>query len=176
MNDSCLSKQVERCPWPTASLISVRAAKPRGLPHLGHIWRACRVEPPHTETNTSLIHSLNQQHFQQDHTATLSKPIVLANALLSFVLTKPWGLDAALFQDFLTAHETADIRGNKHSTVITSHLSSVERIIWTRFGLWGVTGRCCYGNQSKAVSYIALYSSSASMWAHTKQGRCNHMD
>ncbi len=172
MNDSCLSKQVERCPWPAVSLISVRAANPRGLPHLGHIWRArpVEVEPLHRETNPSLIHSLNSPPLPNTFTRphhSLIKVYCFSRFIFSFVLTKPWSLDAALLQDFLRADETADIRGNKHNAVITSHLSSVERIIWTRFGLWGVTGRCCYGNQTKAVSYIAPYRSSASMRAHT---------
>lgn len=70
---------------------------------------------------------------------------------LSFVLTKPWSHFAP---GFLRAE--ADFKGNKQSAVITSHLSSPERIIWTQFGLRRVTGRRCYGNKTKAVSYLAL--------------------
>lgn len=181
MNDSCLSKQVERYPWPPASLILVWATNPP-------------EDSPHTSAtsggpfggafagrNQSLTGSLTKLSTlsARQHHSPYQSLYFQRNASFFFVLSKPWSLVAALLQDFLRADKTEDIWGNKHSSEITSHLSCAKRIIWTQFGLWGVTGRRCYGNKTKAVSYLAPCRGSASMWAHKhthmKKGRHNHM-
>lgn len=108
----------------------------------------------------------NPPSSQPDSRAALSGSTV--PTLRWIFLHLSWrSLEATSLQGFLRAEETADIRGNKPSAVITSHLSSTERIIWTRFGLRGVTGRRCYGNKTKGVSYLALFAKALQAQART---------
>lgn len=178
MNDSCLGKQVERCPWPSASLIFILVHNPlQWLPHL-HLQ----------STSGWILHDaelISKAKEKQKQHQQIRVQCLGTSFFFRFFLTRLGRNNCALLQVFLRA---ASSTSREICGALWLHpiFSSVERIIWARFGLWGVTGRRCYGNQAKVVSYIALYRSSASMracarththtHANTQDQADNHMD